>query len=182
MRHFATTLLLVVIATTASLAQADTEVFRKVMEDYVLKNKPPHLKASKTMTVVILSKPSHDIQLTSADFGRFHDQCEKLDKSTFESFLEKAHQDFTAPDEKIQDTKIVTIEKFTDYKDLYKKYADYDGRLLEFTNVGLNSTGDQALVYYGWQQGPGVGGGVYLLYARKGTHWKLIKTFGAWAT
>jgi hypothetical protein len=180
MRQLAT--IVILLLATTCLAQADKEVFRQVMEDYVLDYRPPHLRTSRAITVVILTNATYDIQLQSDDFDRFRERYKKLDRSTFEDFLKKVNKDFTSADTSIRNTRIVMLDKgqTPDYRELYRIYPDYDGRILEFSNVGFNSNGDQAFVYYGWQLGP-VGGGVYLLYNRKGTRWKLIRKFGAWA-
>src|SRR5688572_26442739 len=122
MRRLATAILLFLIA-SVGFGQPEEEVFREVMATFVLRYPPPHLKDSKSMTVVILTRPNHEIKLQTNDFGRFKQQCQRLDRSTFENFLSTCHLDFKSPNDSIQNVTIVMIDKteFIDYKALYDK-------------------------------------------------------------
>jgi hypothetical protein len=65
--------------------------------------------------------------------------------------------------------------------DLINLYPTWIHSMIEFSNIGYNDNSDQALVYYGFDSGPGVGGGIYLIFERKRNKWKLKKVLPSWA-
>jgi hypothetical protein len=182
--RYLTTLLLFFVILVDSWAQTDKDVFKQVFIDFVLKDRQSKTGDLPPTTVIILNKPSHDIKVKSKDFEKYRSNYKKLDRLTFEDFVIKCQDDLKFNIDTIDNLQTVIVDKssFKSVGDLYKLYPNFHLGLIELTNVGFNPTRTQALVYYGYQGGPMTGGGVYIVYIKKRTRWKVAKAIGAWAS
>lgn len=181
--RYVTTLILFFVILVDSRAQTDKDIFKQVLLDFVLKDRPSKTKKLPPITVLILSKPGHDIQVKSDDFEKYRRDYKKLHRPTFEDFVTKIQDDLKFSIDTIDNVQTVILDKssFTSMSDLYKLYPNLHLGLVELSNVGFNPARTQALVYYGYQGGPMTGGGVYVIYNKKKSRWKVGKTIGAWA-
>jgi hypothetical protein len=107
----------------------------------------------------------------------------KLDKQTFVDFVEKSQQKLNTENIRYPDAEVVVFRKelMPDNRELYNRYPNWNGAVLEFSNVGVNKEKNQGLVYYGFSSGKEVGGGIYIIYERKKKKWKRKMVIPAWA-
>jgi hypothetical protein len=183
MRYLTTLVLLFTILVDSS-AQTDKDVLKQVLFDFALKDRQSKTGDLSPTTLIILTKPSYDIKVKSTDFEKYKRSYKKLDRLTFEDFVIKSQEDLIFSIDTIANLQTVLLDKssFKNLGDLYKLYPNLYLGLLELTNVGFNPTRTQAFVYYGYQGGPMTGGGIYVVYIKKKTRWKVAKTIGVWAS
>jgi hypothetical protein len=161
-------------------AQPDKEVYRQLILDFVLKHKQPNLE-DKTTVYVLKRLKYYDLKLEKCDYEHYKKRFNKLDNSTFDDFVNKAKVDLKFDIDPIDKLEIIYVDKSKDInaKDSTKKSYPV---LFEISNIGFNTTNKEALVYFGWQGGYMYGGGTIVLYRKKRTHWKVVKTIGVWAS
>jgi hypothetical protein len=153
----------------------DIQIVNKVFQDF-------NLDRSKYIdTIVILVNPIHNIPQVDSNFERIKDQYRRIERSTYEEFISKLDKDFILQDIKVLATPLI-IDKtiYNDYSEVFTKHKNV--LIIEISNIGYSDNYDQALLYYGSIQGPMSGGGVYLIYEKRASKWKLKKVIGAWAT
>ena len=76
---------------------------------------------------------------------------------------------------------IINSEQKKNWEELRESFPNWNGSVLEFSNIGFNEEKNQALVYYGFDKGPSVGGGVYIVLEKKKKKWKCKKVIPSWA-
>jgi hypothetical protein len=65
---------------------------------------------------------------------------------------------------------------------IYKKVIDEYVLNLRQPNIGFNKEHNQALIYYSFNSGAGVGGGFYMVCEKKRKKWKQKGFIPAWAS
>jgi len=165
-------------------SQSDGEIIKQVLFDFVLTDRQLKSGDIPPTTIVVLDQPSHKINFDSTNYLRFERDYKKLEWDTFNDFIENNNSAFGLDTPDIKNLKIIMFkrEDFKGWDSFIKSFPDYSIGLLEFSNVGFNGTKTQAIIYYGYRSAPLVGGGVYVIYERKKTKWKIRKKIGAWAS
>ncbi len=166
----------------AVYSQTENKIYKRIIDDYVLKNRQPNIKYSST-TLIVLEVPFYMKKLDVNEYSRFKEKYKKLDEQVFVDFVKRNQEDLHFESIEFSDIEIVTInkEQSKSRKELLASYPNWDGSILEFSNIGFNEEKDQAFVYYGFDSGPGVGGGVYIVFEKKRKKWKRKIVIPAWA-
>jgi hypothetical protein len=164
-------------------SQEEKEIYYKILTEYVYKLKPLNIDYSSGMTLIIRDHPKYMRSLDNNDFERFKDTYKNLGSETFKALVKK---NLMAPefiDPKFDGIKVVILKEdsIPGRNMLSTKYPDWILSILEFSRVGFNESKDQAIVYYGFDSGPGVGGGCYLVFEKKRNKWKQKGFIPAWA-
>ncbi len=183
MKQAILSLFILCISLTA-YAQNETAIYKKVVEDYILKYKQPNT-GSASVTFIVLDAPRYMNKLDSSDFSRFKGQYDKLEESTFINFVENNQKGLYRKGLITLDgIEIIIVDREQSEKrqELLSKYPMWNRSILEFSNIGFADEKKQALVYYGFDSGPGVGGGVYLIFEKKRGKWHNKAAFPAWTT
>ena len=132
-------------------------------------------------TILILLHPIHTIPRTDSNFERIKDQYKGLRKSTYDEFVGNLDKNMILQNiETLATPFIIDQTIYKNYSEIFSKHKNI--LIIELSNIGYSDDKNQALIYYGTIQGPMSGGGVYLIYEKKKTNWKLKKVIGAWAT
>ncbi|MGD2033805.1 MAG: hypothetical protein PVF73_02040 [Bacteroidales bacterium] len=167
---------------SVAFSQSENVIYKKVIDEYVLKNRQPNSNYS-SITLIVLEKPNYMRKLEVNEFSRFKGKYKKLDEGTFTDFVAKNKEGLHMGSDKYPDITIVMVnqEQSKNRKELLKTYPNWNRSVLEFSNIGFNKEKDQAFVYYGFDSGPGVGGGIYIVFEKKRKKWKRKATIPAWA-
>ena len=122
-------------------------------------------------------------KLEGKEFSRFKEKYKKLDEETFIDFIKKNQEGLQMGSDRFTAIDIVMVnqEQSKSRKELLTTYPNWNGSILEFSNIGFNGERDQAFVYYGFNSGPGVGGGIYIVFEKKKNKWKCKAVIPAWA-
>ena len=173
---------LIVILNSRVYSQSEAEIYKHVISDFVLKHRQPNTDDSQPTTLIVLETPAYMIKIDDSDYSRFKEKYKKLDQQTFEDFIKKNQVNFQFENLKVADIETVMFNKESrpNWEELYSTYPNWDYRILEFSNIGFNEVKNQAMVYYGFDSGA-TGGGVYIIYKKKGIRWKIKKVISAWA-
>jgi hypothetical protein len=182
MKSIILTILVLSFNITAN-SQVENIIYEKIIDEYVLKLRPPNIDYSLKTTLTVLEKPVYMDTLNIDDYKRFKAKYEKLDRQTFLDFINKAQEDVQFEGISIPNFEIVTLKRdsIPKHKELILKYPYWIHSILEFSNIGFNEEKDQALIYYGFNSGSGVGGGVYIVFEKKKKKWKEKAVIPAWA-
>lgn len=179
MRYFI--VLLTLIFNLNSFSQNYSNIYSSVFKDIVLKD----YKNEKNVkhTFIILEKPNYLIDIKEEDYERFKSFFKNLDKYMFLDFIKENKKSLDTRYIEELDYNIIFLDKKGDYdrEQLLAKYPDWNLYLLEFSNIGFNKEKNQAMIYYGFESMSVVGGGVYLIYKKKGKKWKLRKIISSWS-
>lgn len=183
MKSIILTILVLSFNITAN-SQVENTIYKKIIDDYVLKLRPPNIDYTLKTTLTVLEKPAYMDTLNINDFNRFKEKYEKLDKQTYIDFINKAQDNVQFEEINIPGFEFIAFKRDSvpKYKELIVKYPYWVHSILEFSNIGFNKEKDQALVYYGFNSGPGVGGGVYIVFEKRRNKWKCKKVIPAWAS
>lgn len=175
--------ILFLLFSTSAFCQHDSVIYNMIIEEYVLNLRQPNIDYSSNTTITVLKSPRYLSQLTNEDFPRFKEKYDKLNKQTFYGFVKNIQDDLHLDMHKFTDIDVVLIDKDSIPKriDLINLYPAWIHSMIEFSNIGYNDNRDQALVYYGFDSGPGVSGGIYLIFERKRNKWKIKKVIPSWA-
>lgn len=167
----------------AANSQVENTIYKKIIDDYVLKLRPPNIDYKLKTTLTVLEKPVYMDTLNIDDYNRFKTKYEKLDKQTFLDFINKAQENVQFEKISIPNFEFIALKRDSvpKHNELILKYPYWVYSILEFSNIGFNEEKDQALVYYGFNSGPGVGGGVYIVFEKKKNKWKEKAVIPAWA-
>jgi hypothetical protein len=173
---------LLITLSLASYGQDDMEIYKQVINEFVLKNdRPPNAQGSRTL--IMLEKPAHMKKIVDADYEYFKRKYKKLDRETFIDFVKKNQAESEIQTLKIDFAEIVRIKRESlNWDEFTRSYPNWNHSILEFSNVGFNGLRNQAIIYYSFDSGPGVGGGVYVIYKKRGKKWKNRKVIPAWAS
>ena len=163
-------------------SQVESIIFKQVIDNYILKYRQPGIKNTST-TLIILETPLCMQKLESNEFSRFKEKYRKFDESTFMDFIKKNQDNFHIEKDKYSgiDIVIVSQEQSKSRKELLAIYPNWNDSILEFSNIGFNERNDQALMYYGFDSGAGIGGGFYIVFEKKKNKWKEKVVIPAWA-
>jgi len=168
----------------SAYSQVEAKIYANVIEEYIFKIRPPNIDYSEKSTLIVLNRVRALDSLDMEDYYWFKQRFQKLDKSTFSNFLieNQSYRQFEKVD--ITNVEFVIYDKdsLPEYKYLVTKYPYWVYSILEFSNIGLNEEMNQALVYYSFNSGSGVGGGFYLVYAKRRKKWKQVGFIPAWAS
>lgn len=165
-------------------SQVEKEVYKQVLEEFVLSKLLPNSGNTEIDTILVRKKPWHNIPWDKDSYSWVKSQYKKLEIQTFLDFVSKAKTEFEVSNLSFPNIKVTVVEK--DFASKWNITAEdypsnYTG-ILEFSNIGFNETKTQAILYYGYIFGPMVGGGVYFIYKKKKNRWKRKKTLPAWAS
>jgi len=168
---------------SSGYSQPESIIYNTVICEYVLKEHNKGSNSSST-TLLVLESPKYMKQPRSVDFDHFIKEYKKLEKETFNNFLVKNVTNINLKNEDFSRENMVTIShnQSTHRKDLLVKYPNWNTWILEFSKVGFNQDMNQALLYYGFDGGPGIGGGIYIILKKKRNKWKIVETVPAWAS
>ena len=78
-----------VLSTGSVFCQIDSEVYSKVIDQYILKLRPPNIDNSSSTTLTVREIPIYMNSLGPEDFARFKQKCKQLEERTFIDFIEK---------------------------------------------------------------------------------------------
>jgi len=164
--------------------QNDFEIYSKVINDFALKLQQPSIDYSSSTTLTVLENPIYMDSLEMKDFVRFQAKYADLDQKTFSDFIEKNQSSSQIAQFDFPGIEMVMLnsESPTNRRELQSKYPKWIPSILEVSNIGFNEPKTQALVYYGFDSGPGVGGGIYIVFEKKRRKWKQQILIPAWAT
>jgi hypothetical protein len=167
-----------------SYSQKEADIYNRIYIDYIEKQKPPNVDYTSGITLTVLKRPNYMNKLDSSDFIRFNDKYDKLELSTFISYIKESQLDLNFERIDINGAKIILLENdsIPSWLELSSIYPNWIYSIIELSNIGFNDAKDQALVYYGFNSGPGVGGGFYMVFESKGKRWKCKKVIPSWAT
>jgi len=162
----------------------DVEIYHRVIGDFILEEYNWQSERVEIPILVFLDSALY-LDLSQDNTSRFEylrDKYTKLKYSTFSDFLLKNRSPLKV--ERIEETydrAIIIDGSSIPLKDtLFNQYPNWNGWIIELSNVGFNVEGNQALVYFGFEGGLGVGGGVWLIYHKKFKKWKLKRIIPAW--
>lgn len=170
------------LITIESYCQDECIIFKKVIDEYVLKYRQPGIKYSST-TLIVLETPNYMRKIVITDFLRYKNQYNKFHENTLFDFIERNQDGLQMDCSKYPkiDIIIVNQEQSKNWEKLLATYPDWNFSILEFSNIGFNEDKTQALLYYGFDSGPGVGGGIYIILEKKRGKWKKKAVIPAWA-
>ena len=151
--------ILILSVNITAYSQADYVIYKKIMDDYVFNYRQPNIKDSPKVAVV-LKAPIYLRKIDSSEFYLFSKKYKSLDKQAFEDFLEKRKVNLQLKPNEFSDVKIIIIDKeqIENRKELFDLHPNWNGSILEFSNIGFNKKKDQAILYYAFSFGPGAGG------------------------
>jgi hypothetical protein len=177
-------LLLLLISSTFVYSQSENIIYSRIITDYAVKYKPPNIDYSNGIVLVVLEKPKNMSIPNLADFDRFNKKYKNLRLDTFEDFISKNLSSTPFEEPHTQGITFVIFNKdsIPSWQEISNRYPNWTYSVLEFSEIGFNESKNQAMVYYGYNSGPGVGGGIFLIYENKGRKWKCKKVIPAWAT
>lgn len=164
-------------------SQADNMIiYKRIMDDFVFKYRQPNLRDSPKV-LVVLKAPIYLRKIDTSEFYLFNKKYKSLDKQAFEDFLEKSKVDLQLQTNEFSDVEIVIInkEQSENRKELFDSHPNWDGSIIEFSNIGFNRKKDQAIMYYGFTSGLASGGGIYIVFKKKWKKWKPKKVLPSWA-
>lgn len=163
-------------------SQQNTDVYRQVIKDLVIKNLLKSHNSPDSITLVILDEPSHVIDFDDSEYPRFKEEYSKLNLETFKDFIANYQRDSRFDTIQIPGIEIILYNKdsILRYEDLYLRYPNWNLSITELSNIGFNDNKNQALVYFGAYLRSRSGVGVYLVYECKNGKWKLKKKIPAW--
>jgi hypothetical protein len=166
-----------------SYSQREEEIYTWIFVNYLEKLRPPNIDYSSGSTVIVLNRPNNMAKLDTHDYTRFKEKYSKIEFQTFINFIQENQLNLNYEKINIYNTKVVILENklVPSWKELISKYPDWIYSIIEFSNIGFNDAKSQALVYYGFYSGPGVGGGCFLVLENNGRKWKCKKVIQAWA-
>jgi hypothetical protein len=169
-------------------SQSVEQVYKQVIEEFVLSYPNSKVEQNKATTLIVRNQPVYLKTMSSNDYARLRGKYKKLKSVTFMDFVSNNQQgaelDTTAVENiKIKGVEIVVFKRIAelDIKGIHSRYPNWNLFFLEFSNIGLDSNGKQAMVYYGFDSGPGVGAGIYIIYKKKKRKWKRKKIIAAWS-
>lgn len=169
-------------------------IYAAVIGDLFADDKVTSGSKSKVRTLVIA-----DWTVSNPSAAAVGEEEGKLLKQRLSSISQETIDDFTAKNAKShQITKSLDLKvKYTliskekvdqifksvmsGWEEFYKQFPD-SGGLISFSRAGLNSKGDQALVYMANGCGGLCGAGNYLLLVKKNGEWIVQKKFQAWVS
>lgn len=178
------TLLIILIHNSYVNCQPEVEVYKQVFEDFILGKET----SKKSLTVLIREEALYmNRLLCEKDYPRLKDKYKKLSYETFMDFIYKNNKraqidSVTIKSITIKNTEIVMLKKMValDIKDIYSSYPNWNLSFLEFSNIGFDVCGKQAMVYYGFSSGP-IGAGLYIIYQKKRIKWRRKKIIAVWS-
>jgi|GEM_PF-3848062 len=175
-------LLFFLIQSFVTCSQSD-EIYKEIIREYVIPLCPPTLDYSSGKTITILEKPKYLDSLVTEDYSRFKEKYEELQKQTFLDFISVNRLKLNFDTVQMNDIKFIIFnnDSIPTKKDIIARYSDWIFTIIEFSNIGFNKAKNQALVYFGFDAGPGVCGGFYLILEKKRKRWKQKKIVPAWA-
>jgi hypothetical protein len=164
-------------------SQNDEEIYKLVIIDFVYKQKQPNIDYSQGLTIIVRDTPVYMNKLNANDFTRFIEKYNNLDRQTFKEFIDRNQVGIQFGKLKLPGNEIVMIknEPKPNWQELIEKYPNWIHSIIELSNIGYNEEKNQALIYYGFDSGPGVGGGFYVIYEYNGRKWKCKKVIPSWA-
>lgn len=176
--------LLVQLLSFSVYCQDENAVYERVVKDYVLKLRPPNIDYTLKTTITVIDTPASIDSLNISDYKRFKQKCNRLDKQTFLDFVSKSRENVHFENVNIDKIEFVVFTKDSvpKYEELILQYPHWVFSILEFSNIGFNDENNQALIYYSFNSGAGVGGGFYLVYEKKRKKWKQKGFIPAWAS
>ncbi len=174
--------LLIVSLNVTVYSQPENKIYKKIIHDYVLKHRQANFKYSSTK-LIVLEAPIYMRKLNANEFSRFKEKYNKLDEYTFVDFVKKNQEGLNFDSSSFSGIDIIMAnkEQSKNWNQLYTLHPNWNGSILELSNIGFNKEKDQAFVYYGFSSGPGVGGGIYIVFEKKREKWKTKKVIPAWA-
>jgi hypothetical protein len=166
-----------------AFSQNEEGIYSRVFIDYIEKLKQPKIDYSSGITLTVLKRPEYIEKLDTNDYYRFRDKYDKLEMKTFINFIKDNQTDLHFEKIDIHGTNVVILENesIPSWLELSSKYPNWIYSIIELSNIGFNEARNQALVYYSFNSGPGVGGGFYLVLENNGRKWKCKKVIPAWA-
>jgi hypothetical protein len=171
------------VTSVACYGQDDLLVYKEVIDRHVLKLRQPNIDYSSKTTITVLAMPTYNNTPGMDDYAKFKDKYRRLSKEAFIDFVSKSTE--AVPFEKIIIPNIEFVVLKSDstpkHADLATKYRHWIYSIVALSNVGMNREKSQALIYYSFDSGPGVGGGVYIIYEKNGRRWKQKAVIPAWA-
>lgn len=176
-------ILILLLTSFFAHGQYETEIYEKIILEYVLSLKPPNIDYSSGITLTVLRRPNYMHKLDIKDFDRFKEKYENLDLQTFTNFINNNQLDSQFEKLEMPGMELVIIENesIPSWAELNSLYPNWIFSILEFSNIGFNESKNQALVYYAFDSGSGVGGGFYMVYEKKRRKWKQQGFIPAWA-
>jgi hypothetical protein len=164
-------------------SQNEQEIYSEIISEFVIKNKPSGLDYSTGITLIVLEKPKYLNIPGEFDYPRFKEQYSHLNPLTFKDFINKNQTVLHFDDIKLKNVNVVILgrDSIPDRTKLFAGYPNWIPSILEFSNIGFNEQMNQAMVYYGSSSGPGVGGGIFIIFEKNGKSWKYKKIIPAWA-
>ena len=134
-------------------------------------------------TFVINRTPTHKIKFTEDYFLTLKKRYNKLEKSTFNDFSNKYKDTIHLDLLERSNLKITTLDNYT-FNGWGKFYEDFTltTGIVELSNIGFNEQKTQAIIYFGHQSGPLVGGGQLIIYEFKKGKWKKVKEIALWVS
>ena len=163
--------------------QNDCVILKKIIDEHVLRYKQPGISYTST-TLLILEYPKYTISICPNDFYRYKKQYKKLDEKTFADFLNQNQERTINWDCKYTDIEIIRVsqEISNNWNALIEKYPNWNLSILEFSNIGFNEEKNQALMYYGFYNGPLSAGGFFIVFEKKRDKWKEKFVIPIWST
>ena len=177
-------LIFFVLHTGMVFCQVDSEVYAKVIDQYVLKLRQPSIDYSSSTTLTVREIPVYMKTNGLEDFAWFKQKCKRLEKQTFINFIEKNPSTLNKDMFDIPGFNVVILKNdmIPSRAELIEKYPDWIFSILAFSNIGFNEDKSQALVYYSFDSGSMAAGGIYLLYEKKRRKWKQKGFMPSWAS
>ncbi len=80
-----------------------------------------------------------------------------------------------------KETNCIFSVEYKGWENYYKKYPKSTG-LLTFSRPGINSTGNQAIIEYGWQANYDMGMGYLIILVKENNKWIVTKRLPTWAS
>jgi hypothetical protein len=166
-----------------SFSQKEVEIYNWIFINYIQQLKQPNIDYSSGTTLTVLKRANYMRKLDTIDYTRFKEKYDKLEYKTFINFIHQNKLDLQSEKIGISGVKVVILENesIPRWSEIISKYPNWIFSIIEFSNIGFNEAKDQALVYYGFDSGPGVGGGFYVVFEKKKRKWKQKGIIPAWA-
>ncbi|TKG92881.1 hypothetical protein EYV94_18075 [Puteibacter caeruleilacunae] len=177
-------ILLMVFALVLSISghcQSENEIYNKIIQDYVLKNL--HSTVPMTSELIIVENTLTMGELSVDDYLKFKKQYGKLKKETFIDFTRKSSDCLNADDVEFPEFEAILVskEQGKNRKNIAEAFPNWNGLLIELSNIGFNVKRDQAFLYYAFDSGRGAAGGAFLIYEKKKNEWFCKTVIPAWA-
>jgi hypothetical protein len=178
----------------SDISAEEYAIYAAVVDDMFAGDKVASDSKSKARTLVIAdwTVSNTSAAVVRGDEGTLLKQrLSSISQETIDDYMAKnakSHQITTSFDLKVKYT-LISKEKIdqifrsvmSGWEEFYKQFPGSDG-LISFSRAGLNSTGDQALVYMANGCGGLCGSGNYLLLVEKNGKWTIQKKFMAWVS